>query len=168
MRVTRIGIVGLAAAAMLASGAGFAAAASASPASSVIKGSEHFALMTTQPSASRYVVIATGLFTAGGVDIAGATTDTVKFPTGTFSVHHGTGHVVRQSLNPLTCLASVVTKVSLTINDGTGQYTGITGSGSAVVTSLAVLTRNASHQCDQTANPQILEQTISANAHIRI
>jgi hypothetical protein len=167
MRVTRIGAVGLAAAAMLAGGAGLAAA-SAVPSTSTVKGTEHFSLMTTQPSASRYVVIANGLFTAAGVDIAGSTTDTVKLPTGTFSVHHGLGHVVRQSLNPLTCLASFVAKANLTINNGTGQFKGISGYGSAVITSLSVLTRNSRHQCDQNKNPQALEQTISANAHIRI
>jgi hypothetical protein len=167
MRISRIGVVGLAAAAMLASGAGYALAAS--PSGTTITGNEHFSLMTTQPSAARYVVIANGLFTAGGVDISGAKVDLVKLPTGTFRVHHGGAvTVIRQTLNPLTCLATFSGKVAITIGQGTGQFKGITGSGTATVNSVAILTRNKQHRCATARNPAVLEQTISANATVTL
>lgn len=166
MRITRIGVVSMVAAAMVASGAGFAVA---SPAASTVTGNEHFALMTTQPSAKHYVVIANGLFTYPGVDIAGAKTDLVKFGTGTFRVHHpGPATVVRQSLNPFTCLATFQAKTTITISGGTGQFSGISGSGTAVITSEAIFAKNKQHQCAVHKNPIALEQTISANAQVTL
>jgi hypothetical protein len=170
MRVTRIGAVGVAVAAMLASGAGFAAASTASSsASSVITGGEHLALMTTNTSADHYVVIANGLFTAGGqVLVTTPSTYLVKLPTGTFVVHHGSGFIIRKTLNPLTCLASLVTRGNIIINTGTGQFAGIHGIGTDTLVSLSILARNSMHQCDLTRNPVVLEQTVNANAKIRI
>lgn len=168
MRISRIGVVGLATAAMLASGAGFALAASPAGATT-IHGNEHFALMTTQPSAARYVVIANGLFTAGGVDIAGAKVDLVKLPTGTFRVHHGGAiTVIRNTLNPLTCLATFTGKVAITIGQGTGQFKGISGSGTATVNSVAIFTKNKQHRCATGKNPAQLEQTIGASATVSL
>ena len=83
-----VALVGAATMATLVSGAGLAAA-SASPASPAASGTEHFYLMTTQPSASRYSVIATGLFTAGGTDVSGSKSDLVKLPGGSFKINHG-------------------------------------------------------------------------------
>src|SRR5579871_4708769 len=65
--------------------AGVTAASAASPA---VSGTEHFQFMTTTPTASNASIIATGAFTAGGVDHPGRTTDTLVFPTGSFKVTH--------------------------------------------------------------------------------
>jgi hypothetical protein len=166
MRISRIGVVGLAAAAMLASGAGYALAASPG---TTITGTQHFSLMTTEPSAARYVVITTGkLGTYGGVDIAGAKADLVDLGVGTFRVHHGAAVTLHETLNPLTCLATFTGKSAITIGQGTGLFKGISGSGSATINALAIFGKNKAHRCATGKNPTHLEQTISANATVTL
>jgi hypothetical protein len=56
--------------------------------------------MTTQPSESRYAVIATGVFTVCGTDISGSTTDLISLSGGTFKIHHGGAlDVIKEQLN---------------------------------------------------------------------
>ncbi|HEY5357762.1 MAG TPA: hypothetical protein VIJ82_08730 [Streptosporangiaceae bacterium] len=168
MRKTIAALIGTATAATMISGAGLAAASTAagSPAKS---GTEHLYLMTTQPSASRYSVIATGVFTAGGVDISGNVTDTIKFRGGTFKVHHGgPSHVVRQRLNRKTCLFEFEVISGFKVGGGTGAYKGISGSGKAVISALAIARRNSKGQCNPNANPVVNQQTITAKGHIKL
>jgi len=132
-------------------------------------GTEHFYLMTTQPAESTYTVIATGVFTAGGTDIAGNTTDTVKLPGGTFKINHGgQPHVVKQHLDPRTCLGVFEATAKFTLGGGTGKYAGITGSGNATVDDLAIAARNAKGVCNFNANPVVNEQTITAMGQVKL
>ncbi len=157
-----------AAAAVLATGAGWSAA-SASPASQAASGTEHFYLMTTQPSASKYTVIASGVFTGGGTDSSGNTVDKVKLPGGTFKISHsGQIHIVVQKVNSKTCLAQFKGTASFTIGSGTGAYKGISGSGKATVAALEIAKRNAKGQCNPNATPVVNEQTITATAHVKL
>jgi hypothetical protein len=166
MRISRIGVVGLAAAAMLASGAGYALAASPGPG---LTGNLHLSVMTTEPSQARAVVITNGLFTAGGYVIHGAAVDVVKLPAGTFRVHLGAAVTVpKETLNPLTCLATFSAKYAITIGQGTLQYKGLTGTGTAAVNAVALFTKNKAHQCATHKNPAELEATVNANAAVTL
>ena len=167
MRKTIAVLASGAAATMLVGGAGLASA-SARPASPAVSGTEHIYLMTTERSASRYAVIATGLFTAGGTDISGSTTDLVKFPGGSFKVHHGGPlHIIKQQVNQKTCLAVFEATTRFTIGNGTGKYKGISGSGKAVIIEQAIA-RRTKGACNLNLNPAVNEQTITAKAHVKL
>jgi hypothetical protein len=168
MRISTIAVAGTAAAAMIASGAGLAAASTSTVQRSAASGTEHFSLMTTQPSASRYVVIASGLFTASGVDISGNTVDLVKLSGGTFKINHGSAlHILKEKLNRQTCLMQFAATAKFTVEDGTRAYRGISGSGKALISDLGIA-RRSHGQCNPNANPVSLEQTISATGHIHL
>jgi len=167
MRKTIAALIGATTTATMITGAGLAAA-SARPASPAKSGTEHLALMTTLPSTSKYTVIASGLFTAGGVDISGNTTDLVKLSDGTFKVHHGGAlHIVKQQLNRKTCLAVFEATASLTLSGGTGAYKGISGSGKAVINS-QFIARRSKGACNPNLTPTVVEQTINATAHVKL
>ena len=150
---------------------GGAGLASASTSAAVLSasGTEHFHLMTTQPSASRYSIIATGAFTTGGVDISGNKTDTARVRGGTFKIHHGGAlHVLKEELNSRTCLAQFEGTTRFTLGGGTGAYKKLSGSGHALISELAIFSRNAKGVCNPNANPVVNEQTITATAHVRL
>ena len=162
-----VALVGAATTATLIGGAGLATA-SASPAGPAASGSEQFYLMTTQPSASRYVVIATGLFTAGGTDISGNTTDLVRVTGGTFKIHHGGAlHIIKQQLNKKTCVADFEATAAFTVGNGTGAYKGISGSGKALISSMFIA-RRVKGVCNPNATPVVNEQTITAKAKVKL
>jgi hypothetical protein len=154
-----------ASAAIAAVGVTAASAASASPAAS---GTEHFSLMTTLPSSSKYTIIASGVFTAGGVDHEGNSTDTAKFANGSFKIHHGGGvKVVKEQINSKTCLGVAIIKVKFTLGGGTGAYKGLSGSGTATINDLAIFQRSKG-RCNPNANAVSNEQTITATAHVKL
>jgi hypothetical protein len=164
MRKTIAVLAATTGATVLVTGAGLAAA-SARPASS---GTEHFSLMTTQPSARKYTVIASGVFTAGGVDTSGNTTDTARFANGSFKIHHGGKFkILKEQVNEKTCLAVFEAKASITLGSGTGAYKGISGSGSALINEVAIF-RRTKGSCNPNVNPLVNEQTITATAHVKL
>jgi hypothetical protein len=149
-------------------GAGLAAA-SASTASTATSGTEHFYLMTTQPSAARYAIIATGVFTSGGVDISGNTADLVKVKGGSFKIRHGGPiHIVKQIIDKKTCLAEFKATAGFTIAGGTGAYKKLSGSGRAVISDLAIFVRTKKGACNPNANPVVNEQTITGTANVKL
>jgi hypothetical protein len=168
MRISTIAVGGTAAAALIASGAGFAAASTSTVQRSAASGTEHFSLMSTQPSASKYVAIASGLFTASGVDISGNSVDLVRLSGGTFKINHGTAvHILKEKLNQQTCLLQFAATAKFKVEDGTRAYKGISGSGKALITGLGIA-RRSHGQCNPNANPLASEQTITATAHIHL
>ena len=168
MRVSRITIVGAAAVAMIASGTGLAVASTTTVQRSGASGTEHFSLMTTQPSASKYTVIATGLFTAGGVDLSGNTVDTVKLSGGGFKINHNFPlHILKEQLNRQSCLMEFAGTSKFTVEDGTGAYKKISGSGKALISGIGIA-RRSKGQCNPNATPVVLEQTITATAHVSL
>ena len=157
-----------AAAAVLATGAGWSAA-SASPASQAASGTEHFYLMTTQPSASKYTVIASGVFTGGRYRHLRQHGRQGQAARRHLQDHHsGQIHIVVQKVNSKTCLAQFKGTASFTIGSGTGAYKGISGSGKATVAALEIAKRNAKGQCNPNATPVVNEQTITATAHVKL
>lgn len=168
MRISRITIVAAAAATMIASGAGFAVAGTGAAQRPARSGTEHFNLMSTRASASRYVIIASGLFTAGGVVVSGATVDTVRLPAGTFKVSHGSsGTIVKDQSNPRTCWADFVVTTKITLGDGTRAYRRIGGSGKATVSAIEIA-RKIKGVCSATATPLFSEETITATLHVHV
>jgi hypothetical protein len=168
MRISKIAAAGLAAAAILSSGVGLAAANASTTAAPAKSGTEHLSLMSTERSGARLVVIASGLFTAGGVDVSGNTTDKVVLPGGTFKVvHKGQAHVITQKFSPATCLGSFVARAPLTISGGTGKYKGISGSGHALLHFYFLAKRTRGH-CSPNGNPVVQEATITATANVKL
>jgi hypothetical protein len=165
MRKIQATIVGAVALATVIGSAGLAAA-SGSPAAS---GTEHFSLMTTSPSGNRYVVIASGVFTAGGVDVSiSGTTDKISLPGGGFKVHHGGKlTIIKQSVNPKTCLGTFEAMQHFTISGGTGRYKGISGSGKALITELAIFVRTKG-KCNPNRKPLANQQTIRTTRHVKL
>jgi hypothetical protein len=145
------------------------AAASASPAvTPAVSGTEHFQLMTTSPTSNRSTIIGRGsVFTAGGVDIAGNTTDTVKFPGGTFKIRHSPGKGP-QSFNPRTCLLTINQHGTYRLGHGTGKFKGISGHGRYHLLILAIAARNARGKCSQTKPPRVWQQVIQAQGPVTL
>lgn len=156
-----------AACAMAVTGVTVASAASPAGARPGIAGTEHFYAMTTSPTSTQDSAIATGVFTAGGVDMTGRTVDTLKFPRGTFKVNHGATSG-KQTLNPKTCLFTVSETATYTISGGTGAYAGISGQGTAKISILAVASRNSKGQCSQTLTPVAWQQVIEGSGPIHL
>jgi hypothetical protein len=168
MRKTNAALASGAAVAMLASGVGLASA-SARPAGPAASGTEHIYLMTTQPSESRYSVIMTGVFTAGGTDVSGSKVDKIELPGGTFKINHsGPFHVLKEQVNRTTCLAVFEATATATIGHGTGRYAGISGTAKALVNETFIARRNSKGACNPNANPSVVEQTITAKAHVKL
>lgn len=169
MRKTFAALIGTATVTTVLSGAGLAAA-SARPAAAHLasSGTERIYLMTTSGTSGKYTAIATGVFTAGGVDISGNTTDTLKFPGGTFKVRHTGAPHGKQALNPKTCLFTANLTASYTISAGTGSYAGISGSGKAALRILGVMARNSKGKCSETLPPKAWEQTITGKGHVKL
>ncbi len=145
------------------------AAASASPtARPSVTGTEHFQIMSTSAASNKASLIGHGsVFTAGGVDIQGNTTDTARFPNGTFKIHHspGTGP---QSFNPRTCLLTVNQHGTYRLGHGTGKYKGISGHGKYHVHILAIAARNANGKCSQTKPPRVFQLLIQAKGPVTL
>jgi hypothetical protein len=124
--------------------------------------------MTTSATSNRSSIIAHGaVFTAGGVDIQGNKSDTVKFPGGTFRIRHSAGKGP-QHFNPRTCLMQISQHGTYTLGHGTGRFKGISGHGKYHFTILAVGARNAKGQCSQSKAPATFQQVINAQgpAHL--
>jgi hypothetical protein len=161
--------IGITAAACAVAVAGVTAASAASPAGArpAASGTEHFYAMTTSQTSNQDSAIATGVFTAGGVDMTGRTADTLKFPGGTLKINHGAAHG-KQTLNPQTCLFTASETGNYTISGGTGVYAGISGHGTAKITILAVAARNSKGQCSQTLTPVAWQQVIEGSGPIHL
>jgi hypothetical protein len=135
-------------AAALITGTGLAVA-SARPA---ISHTEHFREMTTSATSSTSSLIATGVFTAGGIDDQGVTPETFKFPGGTIKIKHHAVHT-KQTLNSRTCLFTISQRGTYKLIGGTGKYAGISGHGTYVLSILAVGARNSKGKCSMSKKP---------------
>jgi hypothetical protein len=75
--------------------------------------------------------------------------------------------IVKEQLNPKTCLELVVVKVKFTLGGGTRAYKGLSGSGNATINDLAIGSRSKGRS-NPNANPPHNEQTITATAHVKL
>lgn len=141
-------------------------AASASPAAGPSgSGIEHFQLVTTSFSGNNESIIATGMFTAGGVDHSGNRVDTVVFPNGAFKITHSKGKGP-QHFNPKTCLAVISQHGTYSLSDGTGKYAHLSGHGTYHVSVMFVGARNSKGKCSQ--RPTAVQQIITAQGPVSL
>ena len=142
-------------------------AASAAPRSGpAVSGTEHFQIMTTSATSKSTSLIASGVFTAGGTDVPGSTTDTAKFAGGTFQISHskGTG---TQTFNPKTCSGTINLKGTYTLHNGTGAYANISGDGTYQLSILFVGAKSAG-VCSKTLPPPTFQQVIKASGPVTL
>lgn len=139
--------------------------ASASPAASAgSSGFESFSLVSTSPTGSSSV-IATGVFTAGGVDHPGTKVDTVVFSGGTFKIAHSNGTGTPR-FNPKTCLFALALNGTYQLGQGTGAYAGISGHGIYRLNITAVAARNSAGKCSN--NFVAYQQIIKAQGPVHL
>jgi hypothetical protein len=153
-----------AAAAAVVGGTGLAMAST----HTAVSGTENFQMMTTSGTSSSASVIASGMFTAPGVDHEHnkANTATFVFSNGTVSLKHspGTG---QQSFDPKTCLLTVNLHGTYKITGGTGSYAGITGSGNYKLSILGIAARSGG-KCTQSQPPLAWHQVINASGPVSL
>jgi hypothetical protein len=156
----------LAAATIAVSGALGAAATPAAPRATV-SGTEHFQFISASPTSSRLSLIASGVFTAPGVDHDGPN-NVAKFVfahgTVTFKHSAGTG---THSLNPKTCLLTLNLHGTYELLNGTGKYAGITGHGTYHASLLAILAKSGG-KCSKTAPPVAFQRVIRASGPVTL
>jgi len=140
--------------------------AGAAPAGRDVSGIEHFQLVTTSATATTQPVIATGVFTAGGVDHQGSKVDTFVFPGGSFKVAHS--GPATQHFNPKTCLLTVVGHGTFKLSGGTGAYAKIKGAGTYKLNILAVGAKTATGKCTQKKPPTAFQQIIKATGKVSL
>ena len=148
-------------------GTGLTAASASQVGASARSGFEHFQIMTTSETTSRQSIIATGLFTAGGVDHSGARVDTAVFPDGTFKIAHSPG-VGTPRFNPKTCLGVIAVNGTYRLSHGTGAYAGIRGHGIYRVNLTMVGARNSAGKCSNRLPPAAFQVIIRAQGPVSL
>ena len=134
--------------------------AGASPAGRDVSGLEHFQLVTTSATAATQPVIATGVFTAGGVDHQGSKVDTFVFPGGSFKGAHSQGTGTKH-FDPKTCLNTVRVHGTYMLSGGAGKYAGIRGHGTYHISILGIGARSGG-KCTMHKQPVAWQQIIQA------
>ena len=160
-----VGVSVVAAAAAMAAAGLTAARASQAAGSS---GFEHFQLVTTSPANNApESIIATGAFTAGGVNHPGNRVDTAVFPNGTFKIAHSNGTGTPR-FNPRTCLGVITLNGTYRLSGGTGAYAGISGHGIYRLNITFVGARNSAGQCSNKLPPAAFQQIIRAQGPVSL
>jgi hypothetical protein len=131
-----------------------------------VSGTEHFQLMSTSATSNTASVIASGVFTAGGLDHMGSKVDTLVFSNGSFKIAHskGTG---TPKLNPKTCLFTLNLHGTIALSGGTGAYKGISGKGTYQLSELAILARSGG-KCTMNKPPTSVQVLIKATASVTL
>jgi hypothetical protein len=131
-------------------------------------GTENFQMMTTSATSPTASVIASGAFTAPGVDHENqkANTATFTFANGTVSLKHSAG-TGKQSFNPKTCLLTISEHGTYTLTGGTGSYSGITGNGKYQLSILAI-GASSGGKCSKTKPPVAFHQVINASGPVTL
>lgn len=127
-------------------------------------GTENFQAVTASVTPGPVPVIAQGVFTAGGVISEGATTK-VTFSGGGFEVLPTV--IIKEDLNPTTCLVTISEHGSMKILHGTGKFSKISGTGTLQEKILAIDARS-NGKCTESKPPVAYEQMITATAKIKL
>ncbi len=122
--------------------------------------------MTSNPS---FTLSASGVFAGKGTLVSngsGEDSSTAKLPGGTFVVNYPESEqkTVSESLDSTSCAAKLVEQGPYTITKGTGKYSGISGSGTAVLTATATLPRMKDGKC----NTSTTVTPVAGTEHITI
>lgn len=128
---------------------------------------EHFTTVQINPANNANShVIATGLFTAGGVDHPlSNNVDVFRLGNGTLTVHHPGGHFKFRE-NKKTCLVGFTLHGKYTFGNGTGAYANITGHGTYAGSFAGVEPRTSAGKCNNKANPRGFEGSIKASGPV--
>jgi hypothetical protein len=128
-------------------------------------GTENFQIVSTSATASTSSVIATGVFTAGGVDRSGNKSDTLVFPTGSFKVAHAGPE--KQNFNKKTCLLTITGTGTFKISGGTGAYKTLSGGGTYKLSILAIFP-TVGGKCTMKKPPTTFQQIINATGKVSL
>ncbi|HXQ59937.1 MAG TPA: hypothetical protein VN799_07550 [Acidimicrobiales bacterium] len=109
-------------------------------------GTEHFTLVFGSQTGSG-PIFASGVFTAGGTDYQGHSTDEAVFADGAFKIHHG-GIKGTFTFDPTTCIGHQGGSGPYTINGGYGAYVHIKASGTAHIKGTIETGRNTNGTCN--------------------
>jgi hypothetical protein len=133
-----------------------------------VSGTEHFQMMTTSATASTSSVIASGVFTAPGVDHEHQATNTATFTfsNGTINLKHSNG-TGTQHFNPKTCLMTINLHGTYKLVSGTGKYAGISGSGTYQLSILGIGAKSGG-KCVQNKPPVAFHQVINASGPVTL
>jgi hypothetical protein len=156
----------VAAASATAAALWLAVPAAASPAGPAVSGTEHFQTITTSFTSHTAGIIATGVFTAGGIRHADRKVDTFVFPKGSFKVAHS-GRGGTQTLDPKTCLVTIHAHGIMKISGGTGKYAGIRGHGTYQANFLGIEARSGG-KCTLKKPATSWQQIIKIFAHVSL
>jgi hypothetical protein len=162
--VKRIVSLGIAGASILAAAATALMLAVPAGATST-SGTENFQIVSTSATSSTLSVIATGVFTAGGVDHSGKKSDTLVFPTGSFKVAHK--GPAKQTLNKKTCLYTITGTGTFKISGGTGAYKTLSGGGTYKLSIMAILASSGG-KCLKTKPPTTFQQIVNATGQVSL
>jgi hypothetical protein len=160
-RIVSLGVAGVSILAAAATALWLAVPAGATATS----GTENFQIISTSATSSTASAIATGVFTAGGVDHQGKKSDTLVFPTGSFKVAHP--GKTKETFNKKTCLGTVTGTGTFKISGGTGAYKTLSGSGTYKV-SILFVAASSGGKCSTTAPPVGFQQIINATGQVSL
>jgi hypothetical protein len=132
---------------------------SSAPAKAAPESGSETTIMTTSSTSSdpTYALTTSGVFAGKGTLVGngdGKDSSTAKLSDGSFVVSHPQDKTktVSESLDSKSCVAKIVEQGPYTITKGTGKYSGISGSGTAVATATATLPRLKDGKCDTSTN----------------
>jgi hypothetical protein len=137
----------------------------ASAHTSGVSRTEHFQIVAAS-AAGAPTVIATGVFTDSGVARPGARADTFVLKQGSFQFAHKVTGTIHH-FNPVTCLDQLRQTGTYTVSHGTGEYNGISGSGTFVF-SLQFIESRVSGKCSATVPPVALQLVIRASGPVSL
>jgi hypothetical protein len=160
-RIVSLGVAGASILAAMATALWLAVPAGAT----AVSGTENIQIVSTSATATTASVIATGVFTAGGVDHTGNTADTLVFPTGSFKVAHK--GPTKQTFNKKTCLITITGTGTFKVSGGTGAYSKISGSGTYKLSILAIAATSGG-KCSQTKPPVSFQQIVNATGKVSL
>ena len=132
-----------------------------------VSGTENFQIVSTSATSSTASVIATGVFTAGGVDHMGNKADTFVFPNGHLQ-GRAQGPHARKHVNQKTCLITIIGHGTFKVSGGTGAYSKISGSGTYKLNILAIGATSGGKCSHEQAAGLAFQQIINATGKVSL
>lgn len=134
-------------------------------------GTQTFNLVTRQVVRDPvYRTVASGVFSATGTMQATGTASNAPlkatFPGGTFLLNETSGGKPSAAINSTTCAVRfAATDVKYKLADGTGDYKGISGSGTATVKFTGVLPKLSDGKCNTSSGATPIAGTLLSTVH---
>jgi hypothetical protein len=161
---TAAAVLGALVAAMTVGGASVAAASGA-PAQSSRHGAERFVFVGTSTKSGLFSVIATGLFTDGGIVNIFSLKPEIRLGAGTIRFRD-IDRPGKAKLNRATCLLTIAGHGTYRLSHGTGKYVGISGSGRFTTIGRLVYPRKANGKCASSQHPLAFQGIITLTGSV--